>query len=124
MYTSPLGRTYKWDLMKYGEYKIPVTQVKNYPVQGFGADIVSIARCSLWRRWKDANIRGVLVNTVHDSLVADVDSRDVEKVVALFNNVFADLPNNINRIFNIGFDLKTKVEVLVGNDMYNLVEYN
>lgn len=121
------GRTYKWDLHQYGEFKIPTTQVKNYPVQGTGADVVSIARVSLYKRWRALDgtnnaIRGVLVNTVHDSIVADVDERDVDKTVNLLYTVFADLPSNINRIFNCNFDLETRVEVLAGKDMYNLKE--
>ena len=34
---TPFGRTFKWDLMQYGEYKIPTTQVKNYPVNKIAA---------------------------------------------------------------------------------------
>ena len=61
------GRTYEWDLMKFGSFKVPTTQVKNYPVQGLGADVVSIARVSLHRRWKASQLTGLLVNSVHDS---------------------------------------------------------
>jgi DNA polymerase-1 len=121
--TTPLGRTFQWDCMKFGSFKIPSTQVKNHPVQGTGADVVSIARVLLHRRWKKANISGVLVNTVHDSIVADVEKKDVDKVAELYYNVFRDVPRNINNIFDVDFDLETKVEILVGQDMYNLVEY-
>lgn len=116
------GRTYEWDLMKFGSFKVPTTQVKNYPVQGLGADVVSIARVSLYRRWKDANIRGVMVNTVHDSIVSDVHEKDVDKMVALYHNVFADLPSNISRIFGVQWDLSTHVEVLVGHNMLEMEE--
>ena len=122
MLTTPLGRTYKWDCMQYGSFKIPTTQVKNFPVQGTGADVVSVARVSLHRRWKQAGIEGCLINTVHDSIVADVDKKSVDKTVELMYNVFRDVPTNISRIFNVNFDLETKVEILVGHDMYNLKE--
>lgn len=120
---TPLGRTYKWDCMKFGSFKVPDTQVKNYPVQGTGADVVSVARVLLHRRWKNANISGALVNTVHDSIVADVEKKDVDKTVTLMYNVFRDVPRNINNIFGVHFNLETKVEILVGQDMYNLFEY-
>ena len=81
-----------------------------------------MARVLLHRRWKKANISGVLVNTVHDSIVADVEKKDVDKVAELYYNVFRDVPRNINNIFGVDFDLETKVEILVGQDMYNLVE--
>lgn len=119
---TPFGRVLEWDLNKYGSFKLPVTEIKNYIVQGTGADIVAIARCSLYRRWKDANIRGALVNTIHDSIVADIDKKDVDKCVSLFYSVFADLPSNINRIFNCGFDLETRVEISVGQNMFDLEE--
>lgn len=121
-YTSPFGRTYEWDCFKFGSFKIPSTEVKNYPVQGFGADIVCIVRVSLFRRWRKSGIEGKLVNTVHDSIVADVHAKDVDKAVKLMYDVFKDAPGNINRIFNIGFDLETKVEILVGKNMMELKE--
>ena len=119
---TPFGRVLEWDLNKYGSFKLPVTEIKNYIVQGTGADIVAIARCSLYRRWKYPNIRGALVNTIHDSIVADIDKKDVDKCVSLFYSVFADLPSNINRIFNCGFDLATRVEISIGRNMLNLKE--
>lgn len=122
MLTTPLGRTFKWDCMQYGSFKIPTTQVKNFPVQGTGADVVSIARVSLYRRWKQAGIEGCLINTVHDSICLDVPNKSVDKSVELLYNVFQDVPANISRIFNVNFDLETKVEILVGHDMYHLEE--
>lgn len=122
MYTSPFGRSYTWDCFKFGSFKIPSTEVKNYPVQGFGADIVCVARVSLFRRWRKSGIEGKLVNTVHDSIVADVHKDYVDKAVKLMYDVFKDAPGNINRIFNIGFDLETKVEILVGKNMMELKE--
>lgn len=115
--TSPFGRSFIW---QRGMEKD--TEIKNYIVQGTGADIVAMARCSIYRRWRDANIRGCLVNTVHDSIVADVHSEDVHKTITLFNSVFVDLPSNISRIFGVQFDVDVRIEVGVGNDMYNLKE--
>lgn len=79
-----------------------------------------MARCSLRRRWK--NIDGLLISTVHDSIVADVKDHHVSKVVDLFDAVFKDLPANVSRIFNVEFDLETRVEIQIGKDMYNLEE--
>ena len=118
--TSPFGRTYTWDLYKYGKYELPVTQIKNYIVQGSGADIVAIARVSLHRRWKVSGIDGLLVNTIHDSLVLDVPNKSVEPTKELINQVFIDLPTNINRIFNVNFDLLINVEIQTGINMYEL----
>lgn len=114
------GRTYEWDLMKFGTFKVPAPQVKNYPVQGFGADIMSIARVSFAKRFRDASINGRIVLTVHDSIVVDCDDNDVQRVVEIFNNVFTDLPANISRVFNINFDLEVRCEIEVGHNQGEL----
>lgn len=118
----PTGRMYEWDLNKYGSFKIPEPQVKNYPVQGFGADIMSVLRISFARRFKDAGIDGVLINTVHDSIVVDCASHEVKRVAEMFHKVFADAPTNINRVFNIGFNLTVRCEVLAGHNQGELYE--
>ena len=77
---------------------------------------------SLHKRWKRANIRGMLINTVHDSICFDVEKQEVSKVVDLTLGVFEDLPTNISRIFKVNWDLKTSVEILVGHNMLELKE--
>lgn len=120
--TTPFGRTYKWDLKKNGQFKLPTTEIKNYPVQGTGADIVAIARVSLFRRMRAMGLKSLLINTVHDSIVFDAIDNEVATIVKLLKEVFRDLPSNIERIFKVVFNLEINVEILVGNDMYNLGE--
>ena len=116
------GRSYKWDLQQTGAFKLPATQIKNYPTQGLGADIMAVARVSFYRRWLAGGFTGRVVNTVHDSIVVDVPRHEQFRVCELFHGVFNDLPDNINKIFGIGFDLKTHVEVLAGQNMYDMQE--
>jgi len=120
--TTPFGRTFKWDLKKYGSFKLPVTEIKNHPVQGTGADIVAIARVSLFRRMRAMGLKSLLINTIHDSIVLDVVANEVATIVKLLKEVFRDVPSNIERIFKVKFELETTIEILVGNDMYNLKE--
>jgi DNA polymerase I-like protein with 3'-5' exonuclease and polymerase domains len=121
----PTGRIYKFELGRdyKGELKAPETIIKNYPVQGLGADLMSIARVSFMRRFRDANINGILVNSVHDSIVCDINSTDVSRVVEIFHSVFNDLPTNFNNIFNGNFTLPMTCEVSVGPNMKELTEY-
>ena len=116
----PTGREYTWDLMRHGTFKVPQTEVKNYPVQGFGADLVSVIRVSFYRRFINAGIDGVLINTVHDSIVVDCAKHEVERVATMFHKVFADAPANINRVFDIGFNIDVRCEVLVGENQGEL----
>lgn len=116
----PTGRVYKFDRTNRGDW--PVTQIKNYPVQGLGADIMSVARVSFYRRFKEAKLVGYCVNTVHDSIVCDVHESSVEQTNKMFQEVFDDLPANFERVFKVKFDLPLRCEVSVGNNMKDLTE--
>jgi len=102
--------------------KWPVTTIKNYIVQGLAADLMSIARVSAFKRFKERQIQGVFVNTVHDSIVADVPNHEVDRTVELFFDVFKKLPHNFEQVFKVPFDLPTRCEVSVGNNMKELEE--
>ena len=105
----PSGRVFDYRaLLKEKDwYYLP--KIKNYPVQGFGADIVKIARISLWRRWnKDY---GLLCNTIHDSIVLDIPSPMVYNISMVVNNVFADLPANLSKQYQINWDLPLTAEL-------------
>jgi DNA polymerase I-like protein with 3'-5' exonuclease and polymerase domains len=91
-------------------------------VQGLGADLMSIARVSFYKRFKNENINGILINTVHDSIVVDTLAREVRRVESIFNSVFFDLPLNFKRIFGVEFNLPLKCEISVGPNMHDLTE--
>jgi DNA polymerase-1 len=118
----PTGRRYDWDLMKYGSFKIPEAQVKNYPVQGLGADCVAILRVSFHRRFINSGIKGKLILTVHDSIIIDSPASEQQKIKELFDDVFRDFNTNFERIFGIPFDLTTRYELLAGNNMMEMEE--
>ncbi|MCI4437974.1 MAG: hypothetical protein JHC33_14295, partial [Ignisphaera sp.] len=117
--TTPTGRRFTFEAKRNykGELQWPITTIKNYPVQSLGADIMSLIRVSFRRRFKNANIDGLIVNTVHDSIVVDCSRGEEERVTALFNSVFSDAPANFNRIFGVEFNLPLLCEVSKGNNM-------
>lgn len=119
---SPFGRVFEWDLMQYGEYKIPTTQVKNYNVQGTGSDVVMIARVALFKRLVARKIDCDLICTVHDSIVIDCKKEYTAEIIKTVEEVFQDLPNIINELFDINWDLEVKVEIKTGMDLFNLKE--
>lgn len=121
----PTGRIYYFPLFrnKYDELEVPERSIKNYPVQGLGADVMAVARVSFYKRWKACgDIDGVIVNTVHDSIVCDVNKKEVERVAGLFNGVFKDLPDNFGRVFGRKFNLPLHCEVLAGSNMTDMKE--
>lgn len=63
--------------MTHNGYIIHTTNIYNYPVQGFAtAEIIPLALVCAWHRM--ANMKSFLVNTVHDSIVAELHPDEVE----------------------------------------------
>jgi DNA polymerase I-like protein with 3'-5' exonuclease and polymerase domains len=118
----PTGRVYNYEPeIRYGKAIWPRTRVLNYPVQGLGADLMSIARVSLRKRLEDK--KGVLlVNTVHDSIILDFDSNiwDNNSIVSLVDKCFNDVPENFKKLFGKEFNLPMRVECEVGPDWGNM----
>lgn len=120
---SPTGRVYKYEYKRgwNGDLELPATQIKNYIVQGLGADIMSVLRVDFYRRFKASDISGLLVNTVHDSIVLDLETKkDVDKSVEMIYNVLSDFPQNFEKIFGVPFDLEIRGEFEVGINMYDM----
>lgn len=125
---APTGRTYEYEYKRgwTGDLELPATQIKNYVVQGLGADIMALIRVDFYRRFKNASIgidaiSGCLVNTVHDSIVLDLETKkDVDKAVELIYNVLSDFPQNFESVFGVPFDLQIKGEMEVGKNMYDM----
>lgn len=121
---SPTGRVYQYEYKRgySGDLELPATQIKNYIVQGLGADIMSVIRVDFYRRFKNANIKGLLVNTVHDSIVLDLETKkDVDKSVEMIYNVLLDFPQNFEKIFGVPFDLEIRGEMEVGQNMMEMI---
>ena len=116
----PTGRIYTFERDSRGDW--PITTIKNYPVQGLGADIMSLVRVSFSRRFLEKGFVGKQINTVHDSIVVDAPSNEVEAIAKLFHEVFRDLPANFERVFKVPFDLPLRAEVSCGNNMKQLTE--
>lgn len=112
----PTGRTYHYEPeIKYGKENWPRTKILNYPVQGLGADLMAIARVSLFNRLK--KVEGAyLVNTVHDSIIVDFDEKicDNISIVNLVDRCFNDVPKNFEKLFGKEFNLPMRVECQVG----------
>jgi len=116
----PTGREYAYAKIR-GEW--PRTTILNYPVQGLGADLMAIARVSLYNRLKPKKLSSKLVCTVHDSIVIDSPKGEIDDVVTTVNGVWKDIPRNFYRLFGVEFDLPLRCEILVGSDWGNLEEY-
>jgi len=124
--TMPTGRVYYYEpeVTSYG-VKHPRTKILNYPVQGLGADLMSIARVSLRNRL--LNKEGVkLINTVHDSIILDFDPKvwDNNSIVKIVEKCFNDVPDNFKRLFGHDFNLPMRVECEIGPTWGNMETVN
>lgn len=58
-----------------GEYRWPHSDILNYPVQGFAAEIMQLTRIYVWKQLRKLNDKRIkLINTVHDDIELDVDN--------------------------------------------------
>jgi DNA polymerase-1 len=112
---APTGREYYFQQFN-GDYKD--TQIKNYAVQGTGADLMALARVSANNRLKKLGYgdKCLLVNTVHDSIILDYDEKVCETrvLVDLFHQVFIDIPANFEKIFGVKFNVPMAAECQMG----------
>ena len=117
---SPTGREYRFE--KY-DGKIRDTQVKNYTVQGTGADIMALARVSFYNRLKKLNYPNcLLVNTVHDSIVVDCDEKttNIDQLITTMHEVFDDIPANFEKLFGVKFNVPMAAEVQIGKNWQDM----
>jgi len=129
--TIPTGRTFKFkQYPNYkGEMEWPRTQILNYPVQGFSADLMMIARISAHNRisrMPEYPERIKFFNTVHDDIQLDVDN-DPElcyNICITLEQVFEDLPKNFEKVFKLPFNVPMAGEVSYGKNLLNLKKFD
>jgi DNA polymerase I-like protein with 3'-5' exonuclease and polymerase domains len=112
----PTGRSWKFVPFrnKRGELEFPITTVKNYPVQGLEADMMSIARVSLFNRIQAKDSSILMINSVHDSILLDTPDEHIEWCGETIASVFRDVPKNFKRLFGVEFNIPFRGEVQVG----------
>jgi DNA polymerase-1 len=126
--TIPSGRTFRYAPYrdKRGELKWPRTTILNYPVQGFSADLMTIARISAFKRIKSLGFQEVmLVNTVHDDIEIDCDNSPelIEVIGKTMMRVFEDIPRNFNKLYGIDFNVPLSGEVSVGQNLKEMIDF-
>lgn len=109
----------KWN----GGLDWPITVIKNYPVQGFGADLVMLARLEVNKRLKQTDLEYKLISTIHDSIVIDAPSKNVEEIGRIMFDSIEYVPTLCKKCFDYDFSLPLTSEIQYGmnkKDMENL----
>jgi len=95
------------------------TNIYNYPIQGFAtAEIIPIALVCAWHRM--ANIKSFLVNTVHDSIIAELHPDEVGVWHEIAKQCFiTDTYDVLRKLYGISLTIPLGVGVLVGSHWSN-----
>jgi DNA polymerase I-like protein with 3'-5' exonuclease and polymerase domains len=116
-YAFPYAERTPWGGSTYG------TQIKNYPVQGFAtADIVPLACINISKLMKKQKVKSLLVNTVHDSIVADVYPGEEDVMSNIFKQGTADVIPALKEYYKINFNVPLDTELKIGYDWLNMKE--
>ena len=91
------------------------TNVRNYPIQYLAtAEIVPIALVAAWYIMKSLEMKSFIVNTIHDSIIAEVHPDERE----LFNDIMVKVLNEVpikylKDMYGIDFNVELEAEIKI-----------
>jgi DNA polymerase I len=122
---TPSGRQYFWpDAKRTRNGRITnATQVVNYPIQGFATgDLVPLACVRAHRLFKEANLKSLLVLTVHDSICVDCHPDEFEQVCRLLTKAMKGVSDEAYQRWGYKFVLPLDIEISCGTNWLNQEE--
>lgn len=120
----PSGRVYEFKPdFKYGQWRWPLTQIKNYPVQGFGADLVMLARIEAKRLVKESGLEALFVQTIHDSIVLDTPEENCYTISRCLKEAVEAVPRLCKEKLGYDFSLPLTCEIQIGPNKKDMKEY-
>jgi len=114
-YAFPYAQRMAWGGSSYS------TQIKNYPVQGFAtADVVPIACINAYNLMRENKVNSLLINTVHDSIVADIYPGEEETMADILDLATLNVIDSLKSYYNIDFNVPLDTETKIGYDWLNM----
>lgn len=135
VYVSETGRRYKFtqQVKMKKDFRTgivqpkavwPVTQIKNYPVQGLATGDLVPLMCGILVRYLQSQSRGypdgiIPINTVHDSIMLDCPmhpegSSDHRDVLRECKQILESAPEYMKKVYGIDWDMPTPVDIEYG----------
>ena len=114
---SPLNGRYfpfKPERNNRGELKWPITQIKNYLIQGGGNDLVKLSRLRASQLLKEQKLDARLISTVHDSIVATACKEHATQVGKILLQSVEELPELCKKVWNYDLAVPMTAEVQIG----------
>lgn len=101
--------------MSRSGYISDTTNICNYPIQHFAtAEIIPIAAVYLWHLMRD--MRAFLVNTVHDSVIAELPRDEVLEFAELSKLAFTKFVYfYLDAVYNVQFNVPLGIGVKIGS---------
>ena len=86
-------------------------------MQGFAtADIVPLACINIHKLMKEQGVKSLLVNTVHDSIVADVYPGEEDVMSKIFKQGTSNVIPSLKEYYKINFNVPLDTETKIGNN--------
>lgn len=83
----------------------------NMPMQGTAADLIKIAMIDVWKEFKKQNLKSRLILQVHDELIVEAKTEEVDKVVEI-------LKSKMENAMRLSVPLK--VDIGIGDNWYEI----
>jgi DNA polymerase I-like protein with 3'-5' exonuclease and polymerase domains len=116
-YSFPYAERTPWGGSTYA------TQIKNYPVQGFAtADIVPLACINIHKMMAEKGCKSLLINTVHDSIVADVYPGEENVMSEIFKLGTSNVIPSLKKYYKINFNVPLDTELKIGSNWLQMEE--
>lgn len=112
------GMRYYWPGTRIvrGDYISNSTKISNYPIQAFAtAEIIPVALVYLWHRLRVNSPNTSLVNTVHDSALAEIPEGQEETFKRLsFQTFTKDVYGYLDAVYDIRMSVPLGAGIIIG----------
>jgi exosortase/archaeosortase len=101
--------------------------LKNYPIQGTGGEVVQMVLGKLFRHYLRTNRyenKALLVNTVHDCVWFDYQTEVRQQVLDDAIRIMQGIPTFLKSIFGIDCGVLFRVEAEYGKDVLNMKHWH
>ena len=119
MLKLPWGMVFFWPNVKmsYSGYVLDTPSIYNYPIQSLAtAEIIPIAHIYLWHMLKACEAKSFLVNTVHDSSIAEIHPKEIELFHELAVKAYTDhVYEYLYTVYGVKFNVRLGAEVGIGD---------
>jgi DNA polymerase I-like protein with 3'-5' exonuclease and polymerase domains len=114
---TPSGRQYYWpNAKRFGNGRISnQTQIVNFPVQGFGNDLVQLSVVRAHRKFIETQLQSLLILTVHDSIVVDTHPDEVEQVNEILTWAMSGVLEEASQRWGYNFALPLAIDIETGS---------